>query len=234
MLKKIQQLLIFPFNGNAREALMVAIAQNQIKKRWNIIGFIDDDLTKKGQTACGFTVLGGRNIFERYRDAKVIAVPGRDSNFFLRQKIIDSLKLPPQRWAVLIDPTVTVANDARIGYNTVLMPGCVVNATANIGNHCVVLPNTVISHDSHIGDYTLIGSNASISGGVTIGEGCYIGTGSSIIQEIRIGNGSLVGMGSAVIKSVPSKTIVAGCPAEIIRRPCRYTKAKKERKNAGY
>lgn len=234
MSERLQKLLIFPFGGNARETLMVAIAQNQIKKRWHILGFIDDNLNIKGKTCCGFPVLGSREILDKYPRAKVIAVQGRDNNYWQRKEIIASLQIPVDRWAVLTHPNVAIASDAHVGYNTVLMSGCVVSTGVFIGNHCVVLPNTVLSHESSIGDYTLIGSNVSVSGYVNIGESCYIGTGSKIIQEIKIGNTALVGLGSVVIKPVPPKTVVAGCPAKVLHQLRIVSKGKKESpKNAG-
>lgn len=218
MSRKPQQILIFPFGGNAREALMIIIAQNQIKRQWRILGFVDDNLSLKGKTCCGFLVLGGREILHKYPKAKVIAAPGTDNNYWQRKEIVDSLKIPLERWTTLIHPDIVLANDARIGYNSIIMSGCVISVGVSIGNHCIILPNTVISHDSCVGDYTLIGSNVSVSGNVKIGELCYLGSGARLIQGIKIGNRALVGMGSTVIKSVPAKTVVAGCPAKHIRK----------------
>lgn len=228
MNRRLQQLLIFPFGGNAREALMVAIAQNQARKRWHILGFIDDNLSLRGKTCCGFPVLGGREILNKYPRAKVIAVPGRDDNYWQREKIISSLNIPYRRWAALIHPSVALASDALVGYNTVIMSGCVISTGASVGRHCVILPNTVVSHDSCVGDYTLIGSNVSVSGFVDIGESCYVGSGVKIIQEISIGNKALLGMGSVVIKSVPLETVVAGCPAKALRKLKMVSKPGKE------
>ena len=162
-------------------------------------------------------MLGNRDILRKYPNAKIIAVPGRDTNFYKRRQIISSLGVNPARWAALIHPNVILAKDAKLGYNTVLMPGCVISVGVSIGNHCLFLANSVVSHDSCVGDYTLVGSGVSISGSVNIGDSCYIGSGSKIIQEIMIGNGALVGIGSVVIRPVQKETVVAGCPAKIIK-----------------
>ena len=179
-------LLLFPFGGNAREALITALAQNKQNPTWNVLGFIDDNCSVWGKECCKIKVLGDKKYFNIYHKAKVIAVPGRPDNYWLRKDIIQSLGVMPDRFKMLIHPSVDIAEDARIGVNSVIMSGCVVSTGVVIGNHCVVLPNTVISHDTNIGDYTLIGSNVSISGGVSIGDSCYIGTGTSIIEEIKM------------------------------------------------
>ena len=50
-----------------------------------------------------------------------------------------------------------------------------------------------------------------------IGDRCFIGARSIILPGIRIGDNSIIGAGSVVLKDVPSKTIVAGNPAKIIK-----------------
>lgn len=52
----------------------------------------------------------------------------------------------------------------------------------------------------------------------TIGHDVWIGENSIIKQGLNIGTGSVVGMGSVVTKDVESYTIVAGCPAKMIRK----------------
>jgi sugar O-acyltransferase (sialic acid O-acetyltransferase NeuD family) len=212
-----EKMLIFPFGGNGREALMSVLAVNRAGRRWDVIGFVDDDKAVAGRECCGVKVVGGSHTFTRYSDAKVIAVPGNPANYLKRKAIIDGLGLGPGRYATVIDPSAVVAPDARIGKNTVLMNNVVVSCGASVGDHCVVLPNTVISHDSSVGDYCCVGSNVSVSGGVRIGPAAYIGSGARIKEGISIGERSLVGLGSVVIRDVAGMTVVAGNPARLIR-----------------
>ncbi len=52
----------------------------------------------------------------------------------------------------------------------------------------------------------------------TIGHDVWIGEGALIKQGVIIGDGVVVGMGSVVTKDVNPYTIVAGCPAKLIRK----------------
>jgi acetyltransferase-like isoleucine patch superfamily enzyme len=52
----------------------------------------------------------------------------------------------------------------------------------------------------------------------TIGNDVWIGANALIRQGVTIGNGSVIGMGSVVTKNVDDYTIVAGCPARMIRK----------------
>lgn len=214
----MKDLLIFPFGGNAREGLLAIQAQNSKKPTWNVIGFIDDDEKRWGREYCGIKVIGKSSIITNFPSAQILAVPGNPQNFIRRDQIIALLNIPIDRYVTVIDPTVRIAPDARIGKNTLLMANVVISCSVQIGNHCIVLPNTVISHDSSIGDYSLIGSNVSVSGSCTIGNTCYIGSGARIQDHLTIGPKSLVGLGSCVIRDVPDKTVVAGNPARYLRK----------------
>jgi sugar O-acyltransferase (sialic acid O-acetyltransferase NeuD family) len=213
-----KKLLLFPFGGNAREAIISVLAINSIRPEWDIVGFFDDDHSVHGKDYYGIKVLGGREVLCTYDDAYVLAVPGSPKGYLRRKTIIDSLSLNLSRFATIIHPTVVRAPDAMIGYNTLLMSNVVVSCGSRIGNHCIVLPNTVLAHDSSISDYGCIGSSVSISGSVGIGSECYIGSGVKIRENIRIGERTLIGLGSNVISDIEEGTVAVGNPARAIRK----------------
>lgn len=205
----MEQLFIFPFNGNGIEAL------DCVKGQFEFLGFIDDTKEKQGKHSFGFTVYA-REILKQYPNAKVLAVPGSPLSYTVRDKIIAELNTDANRFATLIHPTASVSPFAKIGYNSLIMAGVVITANSVIGNHVCILPNTVVHHDSNIGDFTLVGSNVTIAGNTTIGNHCYIGSGASIINSITVGENTLIGLGSNVITSVPAKSKIAGNPAKQI------------------
>jgi sugar O-acyltransferase (sialic acid O-acetyltransferase NeuD family) len=205
----VKKLLIFPFNGNGVEAMECIIGQ------YELIGFIDDTAEKQGITDFGVPVFDRRAIM-KYKEARILAVPGGPSSYNLRMNIISGLKIPDERFAIIISPLASVSKMSKIGFNIIVMAGVVITSNAIIGNHVCILPNTVIHHDSLIGNYTLIGSNVTIAGNSTIGTNCYIGSGASIINSIEIGNNSLVGIGTNVIRSIPANSKVVGNPARQI------------------
>jgi len=211
------RLIIFPFGGNARESLLTILDINKKNKKWDVLGFIDDDSSSWGKECCGVKVLGGQEVIKEFQDVKILAVPGNPNDYLKRQEIIDRLEKDNNHFATIIHPSVTVSPDTILGYNTIIMSNVVVSCGVNIGNHCVVLPNSVIAHDCIVGDYCCIGSNVTISGNVALGSNCYVGSGASMRDNIKIGENTLIGLGSNVISNFASGVVVAGNPAKRMR-----------------
>jgi sugar O-acyltransferase (sialic acid O-acetyltransferase NeuD family) len=207
--KKTEPILIFPFNGNAIEAV------DCLNNEYHLIAFVDDERTKQKTDFEGHSVLS-RAAFTEYPESFVLAVPGGPESFLLRRGIIEGLNIGKERFACVLHPKAEISKQSSIGHNFLAMAGVVITSNAIIGNHVCILPNTVVHHDATIGDWTLIGSNVSVAGGVRIGENCYIGSGSCIKNGVSIGAGSLIGLGSAVIRDVPDNATVVGNPAREI------------------
>lgn len=205
----MQELLIFPYNGNGIEAL------DCLGNHYNFIGFIDDTKEKQGVDKYGNRVYD-RNALEKFPNAKVLAVPGSPSSFLSRNKNISSLGIPDDRYATVIHPSASIGRNVTLGVNCLIYAGVVITSNAKIGNHVCILPNTVIHHDTIIGDYTLIGSNICIAGHSEVGNNCYIGSGTNIINNVRIGHNVMIGLGSNVIRDVKENMKLVGNPAKPI------------------
>lgn len=116
-------------------------------------------------------------------------------------------------------------------------PSIIIGDRVCIGNNCHIAS---IEH-IEINDDVLMGSNIFITdhyhgdttydnlkipplkrdlfskGNVIIEESVWIGDGVAIMPGVKIGKNSIVGANSVVTHDVPSFTVVAGCPAQIIK-----------------
>ena len=60
------QLILFPFGGNARDALVSIQDINRDKRQWDVVGFIDDDRSQWGKKALDVLVLGDKKSLSKY------------------------------------------------------------------------------------------------------------------------------------------------------------------------
>jgi sugar O-acyltransferase (sialic acid O-acetyltransferase NeuD family) len=209
----MRDLLLFPCNGNAVEAL------DCLGDGFRAIGFVDDDAQKVGTEVFGLPVWD-RTALTAHPTAAVLAVPGSPGSFSRRGSIIASLGIPPERFATVIHPGAVVSRNARIGRNVLIMAGTVVTANAVIEDHVLILPNCVVHHDSTIGPYTILGAGVLVSGFVHIGRSCYVGSGARFRNNLSVADATLVGLGSSVLRSIEEPGGVwVGSPARCLRSP---------------
>lgn len=106
-----------------------------------------------------------------------------------------------------------IGNHTRIGlHNTIIGPVC-------IGNHVNLAQGVVVSGLNHnFKDPNRRIDEQGISTSlVTINDDVWIGANSVITAGVSIGRHSVVAAGSVVTKDVPEYSVVAGCPAKLIR-----------------
>jgi acetyltransferase-like isoleucine patch superfamily enzyme len=96
----------------------------------------------------------------------------------------------------------------------------VVDKHVKIGNNVAVGANTIICDT----DFHPLQSikrfqdpNKGAAAPIIIEDNVFIGMQCLILKGVTIGEGSVIGAGSVVTKNVPSRVIVAGNPARIIR-----------------
>lgn len=117
----------------------------------------------------------------------------------------------------------TYAPRLTIRDRTVIGPGvwfsCV--GEIDIGPDVLIGSNVLISDSFH--EYMdrqepIIRQPMAPARGVTVSQGAFVGSGSVLMAGTTIGEGSYVAPNAVVTGRVPSHCVVAGNPAEIIRR----------------
>ncbi len=210
-----QDLLIFGIGGFGQGVLEVAEAMNDESDMWNILGFLDDDADRQGETVSGYPVLGGREWLHT-RQANVVVCLGSTS--VRRRVVFDLSRSSNVHFAALIHPRSTVSRRSKVGDGSVVFAGAVIDTHTRISEHVLVGRNASLGHDLDIGDYVNLFPSVSLSGHSFVGEGCEIGTNATVIPGVRVGAWSVVGAGAVVARDLEDNVTAVGMPAKEVKR----------------
>lgn len=140
--------------------------------------------------------------------------------------------------------TSAIGERTRVWQFVVILPGAKIGEDCNICSHCFV-ENDVVVGDRvtvksgvqlwdglRIEDDVFVGPNVTFTndgfprsrvypdGGFSqtiVRRGASIGGGATLLPGVEIGERAMVGAGSVVTRSVPSRAVVAGNPARVLR-----------------
>ena len=127
--EKITNIVIFGAGGLGREILWTLLDCNKKSKKYNVLGFIDDNKSLKGKTINKIRVLGGLEWFSTKSAKNVSCIVGiGDSK--LRKKIVDRLKKKDIQFPSIIHPSVVFSESIQIGKGTVIQAGSILTVNA--------------------------------------------------------------------------------------------------------
>ena len=125
-----------------------------------------------------------------------------------------------------IEPGAIIREQVQIGRNAVIMMGAIINIGAVIGDGTMIDMGAVLGGRATVGNNCHIGAGAVLAGviepasakPVIIEDGVLVGANAVVIEGVHIGANAVIAAGAVVIEDVPDNTVVAGCPARIIKK----------------
>ncbi len=135
-----------------------------------------------------------------------------------------------------IEPGAIIRDKVEIGDNAVIMMGSIINIGAKIGARTMIDMGVVLGGRATVGNDCHIGAGTVLAGviepptanPVVIEDNVVIGANAVVLEGVRIGRGSVVAAGAVVTENVPSRVVVAGMPAKIIKKVDEKTESKTE------
>lgn len=212
----MKDLIIIGASGFGREVLWLVERINEKSAEWNILGFVDDDLSIQGEEINGYKVIGTSDDVLKYSNSYFVCAVGASH---IRKKVIEKVtKLNPNiKFATVIDPSVEMSKLHKIGVGTIICAHTILTVNFTIGDHVIINLDCTVGHDVVLGDFDTLYPSVNVSGAVTVGKCTELGTGSQIIQCKNIGENTIIGAGAVVVSDIPDKCTAVGCPAKPIR-----------------
>jgi sugar O-acyltransferase (sialic acid O-acetyltransferase NeuD family) len=215
-----EQLVVIGSGGFGRETAEAVRTINTAEGQrppWELLGYLDDNESTWGRIVSRSPVLGPLDMLADLPDARVVVCTGHPGDYTSKQRIVERLGLPPERYATVVHPAAVVPRSCQPGPGTVVLAGAVATTDVEIGAHIGVMPQAVLTHDDQIEDYVTLGAQACLAGRVRVEQGAYLGAGCQIRGDVIIGAWALVGMGAVVLHDVPAGEVWAGVPARPLR-----------------
>ena len=124
-----------------------------------------------------------------------------------------------------IEPGALIRDNVTIGDNAVIMMGAIINIGAVVGEGTMIDMGAVLGGRATVGKNCHVGAGAVLAGviepasatPVIVEDNVLIGANAVVIEGCRIGHDAVVAAGAVVVSDVAPNTVVAGCPARIIK-----------------
>jgi sugar O-acyltransferase (sialic acid O-acetyltransferase NeuD family) len=212
----MKDLIIYGAGGFGRETALMIEQINEDKKQWNVIGFIDDQLSTHDHVD-GLQILGNKKQLEKFPNADIVIAI---ADPIARANIVSNIHQETINFPILIHPDASVGSKAnKIGKGAIITAGCRLTTGVSIHEFVIINLLTSIGHDVTIDNYSSIMPGCNISGNVKIGERVLLGTGAKVLQNISIGSNCKIGAGAVVTRNIHDGKTVVGIPAkEVVKK----------------
>jgi len=111
--------------------------------------------------------------------------------------------------ASYISSKAIVHPEFGLGWNCIIMEGCIVQPFARIGNGVTMWSGACVAHHTIIGDFCYVCSLAAVSGCAEVGERTFIGANATINDCLKIGSECVIGSGTRVTADLPDRCVIA-------------------------
>ena len=208
----MKKIVILGAGDFGREVAWLIEGINKAKLQYKIMGYLDDDTKKIGETFYDYPCHGPISMLtDLASDEDVCAVIANQSSE-IREHIV-SLFPGFAHWETLIHPSANIARSVQIGKGSIICAGVNISVDTMIGDFCMLNMAATVGHDCRIGNFVSVMSGTCICGHVTVLDHAYLATNSSVMPFKKVGRSAKVGAGSVVLRNVNDEITVMGVPA---------------------
>jgi sugar O-acyltransferase (sialic acid O-acetyltransferase NeuD family) len=213
----VQKLIIVGAGGLGSEVAAAVKCMNTRERALELLGFCDDDGSKKGSSVEGVPVLG---IPEQVNGDLAIK-PGficAIGNNRIRQAIVRRLLDLAWNPVRVIDPSVISAESARIGPGSYVAAGSVLSPFVEIASHVIVNFNCSITHNVKLDDFSQVAPGGGVMGFGALKVGAFVASNGVVAPGVTIGQWATLGACSFAMRNVEDGATAVGVPARVVFR----------------
>ena len=199
----MKDLIIVCAGGFGREVYYMA---KEIGK-WNIKGFIDDNLNALDGVQMAVPIIGTIKDW-KVSDNEAFALGV--SNPKTKETIVSTMTAKGAKFETLISPRAHIIETAVIGEGSIINGS--IGDCVRIGNYVNVM-GSMIGQDSTIGDFSTTTGYTNIAA-AHIGKRVFCGSHSVVLNGVKVGDDAYICAGSIVFSKVKAGTKVFGNPAK--------------------
>ena len=184
-----------------------------------IVGFLDDNPRYINQKVCGIPVLGKLDFLACLKDEyDVKAVYCPLGNNKLRVEILNRALGLGYEVPNFIHSTVDISPNVEIGKGVYILLGTHIMPYTKIKNFVMISMGVNVAHHSILHEGTFLSTGVNFGASIIAHKYAYIGISSTIMTGVHeLGENCLIGAGAVVIKDVPTKAVMAGIPAKVLK-----------------
>jgi|TARA_B100000315_G_scaffold253188_1_gene291478 sugar O-acyltransferase (sialic acid O-acetyltransferase NeuD family) len=209
-----KKILIFSAGSAGREVFQLILSINKLQNEWEVIGYVDDDISKIGKTIDNIEVYSNKN---KPKKKEIYATCGiMDNN--IRKKIFDEEIIKNSyQLTNLVHPLVEKPKCFTIGLGNIIFGNVHISFEVNINNFSIISNFCDLGHNLISGNCITVMPGVTIGGNCNIGAHTLIGSGSIIYQGTRIGENCKIGMGTLITNNLKNNSVVVDQPRKIVR-----------------
>lgn len=126
-------------------------------------------------------------------------------NNIIRERIFLAAKQKGYRLAKYISSKAVTWNNLKIGENSFVGEGSILQAFTEIGENSILF-GARTGHHTKIGNHSLI-SGSTTGGNVSIGDHSFLGLNSCVKQNVKVGAKNIIGMGVIITHDTYEKAV---------------------------
>lgn len=186
--------------------------------RYRVVGLLDDDPARTGETMMGVTILGPRaqlGALVRQGVRHAVVGIGCVKSTAVRRKACQETKSAGCDIPSIVHPAAIIAGSASMGTGLLIMAGAIVNPCATIEDDVLINTGSIVEHDCVVEQGAFLGPGVKLAGNTRVGRYAFVGIGAVSVPGIHIGEESLVAAGAVLTRDVPARHFARGVPAVV-------------------